>query len=623
MRLSLLTVLAVLGTAVGCTSAAPTTTAAAPPSPAVDQAMMPAHPARICGQRVLDSPYRYNGAPGKYASGTPGLPTYGRPKSDFPAATAGVVLPPGKRSYAAYQLAPKTVYYLLPGAHIGSLQADAGDAFVGGLAGGVRTVLSGEYSHLSSAIDSNYSNGNQPHVTIEYLTIQKYQPIADAAAINQSSNTDWTLRSNTITLNSPGAGLILGANNTLESNCLTLNGQYGFQSSNVSPWGHDSLTGGPYNVTIEHNEVSYNDTCDFEGLLNNPQIGWKNYDPVPSRYRNSHCGKVVGDGNQGGFKLWRTNGVSISDNYIHDNWGPGIWADTDNANTAYAGNVITDNDGQAIIEEISYNFAIRDNYVARNGWAIGLSNPHFPTPAFYISESGSPQGFGGVPACREASCAGKSAYTGHSIISGNVLVDNGGGVFLWQNSDRYCGSGFDGVCTLVGGGTAGPFTLARCGSNLRRAAINPVTYTGRVTGSPREDWWDGCLWKTENVSVTKNVVDFNPAAIPHCDKSAAWRECGANGMYSEYSVARPYMEPGGWMIATQLTFHQGNTWQDNVYNGPSTFYGWNQGNIRNPVGWSKWTGEIRQGDMCDSLNEHQSGDCTGPFGQDSGSTFRP
>lgn len=614
----LLAMLAVAGTAAGCT----TTVSSASRAPVKTDAG-PANPARICGQPVLDSPYGYDGAPGKYASGTRGLPTYGKPGSDFPAATAGVVLAPGKHSYASYQLAPKTVYYLLPGVHAGSLQADAGDAFVGGLSGDARTVLSGDYSGLTWAIDSNYSAGNQPGVTIEYLTIQKYQPMPDAAAINQSSNTNWTLRNNTITLNAPGAGVILGADNRLDSNCLTLNGQYGFQSSNVSSWGHDSMTGGPYNVTISHNEVSYNDTCDFEGLLSNPVAGWKNYNPVPARYRNPHCGKIAGDGNQGGFKLWRTNGVTIKDNYIHHNWGPGIWSDTNNANTTYTGNRITDNDGQAIIEEISYNFSIRDNYLARNGWAIGLSNPHFPTPAIYISESGSPASFGGVPACREPSCADQASYPGHSVISGNVLADNGGGIFLWQNSDRHCASGFDGVCTLVGGGASGPFTLARCRANLPGASINPRTYTGVPSGSPREDWWDGCLWKTENVSVTGNTIDFNPSAIPHCDKSAAWRECGANGMYSEYSVARPYMEPGGWMIATQLTFHQGNTWKDNTYNGPSTFYGWNQGNSRNPVGWEDWTGDIARGDMCDSLNEHASGDCTGPFGQDSGSTYRP
>ena len=252
--------------------------------------------------------------------------------------------------------------------------------------------------------------GNQSGVTIEYLTIEKYQPVGDAAAINQDANTGWTIQYNTITLNVPGAGVIAGAGNTLKDNCLTLNGQYGFQSSDVNAWGIDSLTDGPYDVTVEGNEISYNDTCDFSGLLNNTAVGWHNYNPVPAQYRNPKCGKVTPDGDQGGFKLWQTDGVTIKDNYIHNNWGPGGWADTDNANTTWTGNTITDNEGAAIIEEISYNFSITDNYIAGNDWTDGLSNPEFPAPAIYISESGSDTTFGGVPACPEAACSGQRSY---------------------------------------------------------------------------------------------------------------------------------------------------------------------------------------------------------------------
>ncbi|HLJ98881.1 MAG TPA: right-handed parallel beta-helix repeat-containing protein [Streptosporangiaceae bacterium] len=577
--------------------------------------------ARICGQPILDSPYHYDGAAGTYRSGTAGLPTYGTPGSDFPHDTAGVILPPGNRGYMSYDLSPDTVYYLLPGEHDGFFQADAGDAFVGGFAAGRRTVVSGNYSGYHVAIDSNFSDGNQADVTIEYLTIEKFQPNGDAAAINQSSNTGWTVRYNTITLNVPGAGLIAGADNTLKDNCLTLNGQYGFQSSDVGTWGNDSLTGGPYNVTVTDNEISYNDTCDFEGLFSNPAIGWSKYNPVPARYRNPHCGQVTGDGNQGGFKLWATNGVTIDGNYIHDNWGPGIWADTDNANTTYSGNTITRNDGQAIIEEISYNFSITNNYLADNGWAVGLSNPGFPTPAIYVSESGSDAAFGGIPACRETSCAGQNHYQDRSVISHNILVDNGGSVLLWQNSDRFCTAAFDNVCTLVAGGRSGPFTQSGCKANLNSASTDTTTYLARRTGSPSQDWWNGCLWKTENVSVTNNTVYFNPADITHCDASG-WPACGAGGMFSEYGIAAPYDSPGGWVIASQLTFFQGNIWADNDYVGPSTFYAWNQGNGANPVSWTAWTGAVAKGDKCGSAQERQSGACPGPFGQDSGSTYR-
>jgi hypothetical protein len=574
----------------------------------------------VCGQPVLHSPFNYDGTAGSYSSGRAGLPTYGTPRSDFPNATAGVILPVGTHSYASFQLKPNTVYYLLPGVHIGNLQADENDAFVGGLSNGQPTVLSGDYAQsLLWAIDSNSSIGNQAGVTIEYLTIEKYMAGGNSGAINPDSNTGWTIRNNTITLNVPGAGVVLGADNVLKDNCMTLNGQYGFQSVAANPWGMDRLTGGPYNVTVEGNEISYNDTCDFEGLLDNSSIGWSKHNPVPQQYRNSHCGPVVPDGDQGGFKLWQTDGVTIKDNYIHNNWGPAAWADTDNANTTYTGNTITDNDAGAIIEEISYNFSITNNYIANNGWAGGLSNQNFPSPAIYISESGSDKTFGGVPGCPETSCSDQPSYSSESVISGNTMVDNGGGVFLWQDSNRFCGDGFDKVCTLVHSGSSGPFTISSCKSNLPSASIDKTSYVGNATGSPQQDWWDGCLWRTENVSITHNVLDFNPANIPYCNKTN-WPACGANGIFSEYGSAPPYYTP---LTLTQLVFFQNNSWSDNTYNGPSTFYVWNQGNGDNPVDWGDWTGSMSGGDKCSSASEHQSGYCNGPFGKDAGSRYNP
>jgi hypothetical protein len=518
------------------------------------------------------------------------------------------VLPVGAHDYFSFNLRPDTVYYLQPGLHFGFIQADAGDAFVGGYYQGQASILSGQYHRIGSGIDSNPTDGDQPDVVIEFLTVERYRPNPNAAAINQDANTGWLIKDNTITLNVPGAGAILGSGNVLADNCLTLNGQYGFQAVATEPWGKDPVTTGPDNILVQGNEISYNDTCDFEGKLSNAVIGWNDYDPVPVRDRNGYCGTVTPDGDQGGFKLWQTNNVTVAANYIHNNYGPGGWADTNNTNTTFIGNRITGNDDEAIIEEISYNFAITNNYLANNDWAGGLGNRGFPQSAIYISESGSDTLPGRVP--------GK--YSTRSIISGNTLVNNGGGVFLWQNSNRYCSDGSDGVCTLANHGAAGPFTLSACQVNLRFAALSIATFAGTATGSPREDWWDGCLWRTENVLTTRNVIEFNPAAITDCTRKA-WPACGANGVFSEYG-SPPNNEPG-WVVPTDITFFQHNVWTKNVYKGPSTFYAWNQGNGENPVSWADWTGSTAKGNKCSSAGERAGGYCTGPFGQDSGSSF--
>ena len=518
-------------------------------------------------------------------------------------------------NYQNWQLRPDTVYFLEPGVHIGSFAANTNDTFVGGYSGGTGTTLSGNYASNPWAVDSNISEGDQTDVTIEYLTIEKYQPVVDQVAINQDGNTGWTIQYNTITLNVPGGGAFAATNSVLRDNCMTLNGQYGFQSAAAQRI--DSLTTGPYNVTVEDNEISYNDTCDLSGLMNNSAIGWHNYNPVPAQYRNPKCGTVSGDGDQGGFKLWETDGVMIKDNYIHNNWGPGGWADTNNANTTWTGNTITDNESEAIIEEISYNFSITGNYIANNDWIDGLNNPKFPQAAIYISESGSDTTFGGVPACPEATCAHQGSYSTQSVIRGNTLVNNGGNIFLWQNSNRYCSDGADGVCTLVDGISSRPFTISACKSNIVSASVSTTTYAGNKTGSPSEDWWDGCMWKTENVKITHNTIDFTPADITDCDP-AAWPDCGAGGIFSEYGGP---VGPGGWVIPTELTFFQNDTWSDNVYNGPSTFFAWNQGNGNNPVSWADWTENVARGDKCSSSGERQSGYCIGPFGQDIGSVY--
>ena len=125
------------------------------------------------------------------------------------------------------------------------------------------------------------------------------------------------------------------------------------------------------------------------------------------------------------------------------------------------------------------------------------------------------------------------------------------------------------------------------------------------------------MWKTENVVVSHNTIEFTPAHIAGCSHSA-WPTCGAGGIFSQYGSAAPYDSPA---IPTQLTFHQGNSWFDNTYHGPSTFYAWNQGNGKNPVSWSDWTGAVADGDSCGSAGELSSGYCTGPFGQDAGSAY--
>ena len=76
----------------------------------------------ICGQKILVSPYSYDGAPGTFTTSgaNPGLPTFGSSGTDFPDAQKIIVVPAGDNSGAAsagdYQVTHAIVYFE-PGVH--------------------------------------------------------------------------------------------------------------------------------------------------------------------------------------------------------------------------------------------------------------------------------------------------------------------------------------------------------------------------------------------------------------------------------------------------------------------------------------------------------------------------
>jgi hypothetical protein len=332
-----------------------------------------------------------------------------------------------------------------------------------------------------------------------------------------------------------GAALMGANNETVEYNCFYSNGQYGingYSANNVS------------NMTINDNEFN---------------------DNAPNGDAGCGC--------SGGLKMWESTDVTIEDNYVHDNGSVGIWPDTDNNGLIIEGNYISNNANVGIMYEISYNALIEYNNLKDNGWPAGASNPGFPTGAIYISESG------GDP----------RVLNGFDIttltITNNVFTDNWGGVVLWENSNRFCSDGSDGVCTLV---DPLVYTMASCGTLLSETAPT--------------DYFDNCRWKTQNVTVSNNVFNFNPGNIgPQCTVA---NTCGFNALFSEYGSTPPYT---AWVVPLNISDNQNNAFTGNTYNGPWNFVGFNQGDT---VTWSQW----KQGFQ----DQHGSNDHFNP--QDAGSS---
>ena len=521
-----------------------------PPVPSSEQ---------ICGSAVL------NGGPSSPPGGAVSVPSGDNSGVDF--------------------TTPGTTYWFAPGTHTlgtglySQIDGGAGSVFIGAPG----AVISGQ------GLNQFAFAGNNGNVTIEYLTIQDFIPPGAQSAINVNGEPSWTLEYSTVQDNLPGGGMAYGTNAVITSDCLTENGEYGFNGYSINDV--SSITGGPANVTMTDNEISYNDVCNWEADATFPI--------TPP----AGCNGVgfVGCGCSGGGKFWENLDDVVADNYVHNNYATGLWADTNNAGFNFSGNYIADNYAIGIEYEISYNAQIVNNIFVGNAAGVGPNNPGFPSSAVYISESGSDP--------RVA-----STYNTAFVISGNQFYDNWGGVVAYENSNRFCsspGNSSTGSCTLVNPQVA---NINTCSYNTltpvppsgpSRGPVPPSSRRGRGgsgAGQGQNFLWlinttpyiNDCRWKTQNLQVTDNLFDFAPADIgPACTTA---NFCGFNGLFSEFGSIAPFH---GTSVEQNVTFNQDNSFSANAYCGPWQFDALSQGNVYT---YAQWTGSPYNQDATSTLN---------------------
>lgn len=167
-------------------------------------------------------------------------------------------------------------------------------------------------------------------VRFRHLIIEKYAAMTGTAALqlgnSRDGHGDWEVLRCELRWNH-GAAVWNDALTRTRECSIHHNGGYG-------------LTGAGWDILIEGNEISYNNTCGY-----NPYWG------------------------AGGSKwVWTTNMI-VRGNYSHHNWGPGLWTDINNIGTLYEDNTVEDNQLAGIFHEISYAATIRRNRCRRNGWS--------------------------------------------------------------------------------------------------------------------------------------------------------------------------------------------------------------------------------------------------------------
>jgi hypothetical protein len=438
---------------------------------------------------------------------------------------------------------PNKTFYFATGTHtLGSSQFSQivpgdGDTYIGAPG----AIIDGQ------GVNNGAFEGSASDVTIEYLTIQNFNSPEGQMVVNHNGGVGWTVEHDTIENNLGGAGVGLGSNSITADNCLTNNGEYGF--STICGADCSTLTGGPQDVTLTDNEVSYNDSA---GAYDQPG--------------------GISCGCSGGGKFWETDGATVTGNYVHNNLGgAGLWADTDNTGFNISGNYFANNFAPAVEYEISYNAEIADNTFTDNAWGAGAANPGFPEGAVYISESG---GDSRVPGFSSGSLS----------ITDNMFTNNWSGVVLWESADRFCSSPsqpspdcvltdpplyyYNSSATAAGGCGQRDLIGAAAGSN---------------SGTPPADYYDGCRWKTQNVTIYGNSFNLTQANIPGCNLSS--NSCGQNAIFSQYGSEPSWSPYKGTTVESAITTEQNNEFSDNTYSGPWSFM---YRDLSKVVSWSRW-----------------------------------
>ncbi len=64
--------------------------------------------------------------------------------------------------------------------------------------------------------------------------------------------------------------------------------------------------------------------------------------------------------------------LTVSNNYSHDNDGPGMWTDISSIRTLYEKNIVMNNARAGIFHETSYDAVIRNNTEIFNNGSVGV-----------------------------------------------------------------------------------------------------------------------------------------------------------------------------------------------------------------------------------------------------------
>lgn len=197
----------------------------------------------------------------------------------------------------------------------------------------------------TSVTPAAFAQGPANNVTVQGLTIEKFATPALTGAVGgagtgfgvPSAGANWIVQNNEIRLNHSYAVRINFGWKVI-NNYLHDNGNLGV-AGGVGGGNADGTGTTASGVLIQDNEIAYNNYAHFS-------IGFQ----------------------AGGSKIALSRSVVFRGNYVHDNEGPGLWADIGSTGILYDNNTIANNTTAGIAHEISYGSLVRNNRLLTNAY---------------------------------------------------------------------------------------------------------------------------------------------------------------------------------------------------------------------------------------------------------------
>lgn len=239
------------------------------------------------------------------------------------------------------------------GVHSGASAAPLGGQTILGEAGAVLAGDGAPFAFRSAASE----------VTIQGLIIEGYRPEEKGGVIEgEEGARGWTVTGNEVRANGE-IGVLAKSEWTVTLNRLHHNGRYG-------------ITGSGSGLLVQGNEIACN------------------------------AGELGTTSESGATKFVHTNDLVLSENYVHDNLGNGLWMDINNLDPLVEANRVVNNALAGIFIEISCGGSIKDNDVIGNGFgsrrpeAMNSSGIFVSTsPGVEVTENrvvGNAKGIGGL-----------------------------------------------------------------------------------------------------------------------------------------------------------------------------------------------------------------------------------